>query len=115
MVIDGRIYLLYADGAILKFLRGDPEPFDVRGLPGDLSQAVALAVDPDSSSGTIYVADRGGVPEIGRVVALAPDGEFRAQYYGDGVFDALEAVAVDEAVRRMYAISGGRLYVASLP
>jgi hypothetical protein len=115
MVIDGRIYLLHADGAILKFLRGDPEPFDVRGLPGDLSQAVALAVDADSSSGTIYVADRGGVPETGRVVALTPDGEFRAQYYGDGAFDALEAVAVDEAVRRMYVISGGRLYVASLP
>ncbi len=115
MAIDGRIYLLHADGVILKFLRGDPDPFDVRGLPGDLSQAVALAVDPDSSSGVIYVADRGGVPETGRVVALEPDGEFRVQYYGGGAFDMLEAVAVDEAVRRIYVISGGRLYVASLP
>ncbi|MEE8389961.1 MAG: hypothetical protein V3S14_04090 [Anaerolineae bacterium] len=111
MAIDGYIYLLYADGAILKFLRGNPEAFDVRGLPGNLNQSIALAVDPDSSSGLVYVADRGN----GRVVALEQDGNFWAQYYAGGAFDALEAVAVDETTRRMYAISNGRLYVASLP
>jgi sugar lactone lactonase YvrE len=111
MVIDGHIYLLYADGAISKFLRGNPEPFDVRGLPGNLSQAIALAVDPDSGSGVVYVADRGN----GRVVALEQDGNFRAQFYAGEAFDALEALAVDEAMRRMYVISGGRLYVVPLP
>ena len=111
MAIDGYIYLLYADGEVAKFLRGNPEAFDVRGVPGDLSQAVALAVDPDSSSGVIYVADQGN----GRVIALEPDGEFRAQFHAGGAFDALEALAVDEAIRRMYVISGGRVYVAPLP
>ncbi|MDY7079994.1 MAG: hypothetical protein SXV54_24205 [Chloroflexota bacterium] len=111
MAIDGYIYVLYDDGAILKFLRGEPEPFDVSGLPGDLSQAVALAVDPNGSSGVVYVADQGS----GRVVALGPDGGFRAQFRADEAFDALETLAVDEAARRMYVISGGRLYVASLP
>ncbi len=111
IAIDGSIYILYTDGAILKFLGGAPEPFDVRGLPGDLSQAVALAVDPDGSSGVVYVADQGNR----RVVALGPDGVFRAQFRADGAFDALEALAVDETSRRLYVISGGRLYVASLP
>jgi hypothetical protein len=111
MAIDGYIYLLYADGAIFKFLRGDPASFDVRGLPGDLSQAVALAVDPDSGSGVVYVADRGN----GRVVALGPDGEFLSQFYAGEAFDMLEDLAVDEAMQRMVVISGGRLYVASLP
>ena len=111
MAIDGYIYVLYADGAILKFLRGEPEQFDVRGLPSDLSQAVALAVDPDGSSGVVYVADRGNR----RVVALAPEGDFLVQFRADAAFDALEALAVDEAMGRLYAISDGHLYMAPLP
>jgi hypothetical protein len=111
MAIDGYIYILYADGAILKFLRGEADQFDVRGLPGDLSQAVALAVDPSGSSGVIYVADRGNR----RVVALAPDGAFLAQYRAGTAFDALEGLAVDEAMGRLYVISDGQLSVASLP
>lgn len=111
MAIDGYIYLLYDDGTVLKFLRGEPEDFDVRGLPGNLSQAVALAVDPNGNSGVVYVVDRGN----NRVVALGPDGTFRAQFRADEAFDALEALVVDEAMRRMYVISGGRFYVASLP
>jgi hypothetical protein len=111
MAIDGYIYVLYADGTILKFLRGEPDQFDVRGLPGDLSQAVALAVDPGGNSGVVYVADRGNR----RVVTLAPDGAFLAQFRADTAFDALEGLAVDEAMRRLYVISGGQLSVVSLP
>jgi hypothetical protein len=111
MAIDGYIYILYADGAILKFLRGEPDQFDVRGLPGDLNQAVALAVDPGGNSGVVYVADRGNR----RVVALAPDGTFLAQFRADTAFDALEGLAVDEAMGRLYVISNGQLSVASLP
>jgi hypothetical protein len=111
MAIDGNVYILHPDGTMIKFLRGEPQPFDVRGLPGDISQSVALAVDPGGSSGAVYVADRGN----GRVVVLGPDGAFQAQLRADEAFDALEALAVDEAARRLYVISGGRLYVASLP
>jgi hypothetical protein len=110
MAIDGSIYILYADGTILKFLRRELQPFDVSGLFDDTSQAVALAVDSDSSGGAIYVADRGN----GRVVALEPDGAFRAQFCAE-VFDALETLAVDEAAKQLYVISDGRFYVASLP
>jgi len=111
MAIDGYIYILYADGAILKFSGGELESFDVHGLPGDLSQAIALAVDPDGSSGAVYVADQGNR----RVIVLGPDGTFQAQFRADEAFDALETLAVAEAARRLYVISGGRLYVASLP
>lgn len=111
MAIDGYIYLLHADGAVLKYLGGNAEDFDVRGVPGGFGDMVALAVDLDSGSGIVYVADRGN----GRVVVLEPDGEFQVQFHAGDAFDALEAVAVDEIARRMYAISGGRLYVAPLP
>lgn len=112
MAIDGNIYILYHDGTILKFLQGEQQlDFEVRGLPDDIVEPVALAVDPDGSSDVIYVADRGN----GRVVVLEPDGTFRAQFRADDAFDALEALAVDEAAGRLYVVSGGRLYAASLP
>jgi sugar lactone lactonase YvrE len=112
MAIDGNIYILYHDGTILKFLQGEQQlAFDVRGLPDDIVEPVALAVDPDGSSDVIYVADRGNR----RVVVLELDGTFQAQFRADDAFDALEALAVDEAAGRLYVVSGGRLYAASLP
>jgi hypothetical protein len=83
----------------------------VHGLPDAIAQAVALAVDPDGDRGAVYVADRGGR----RVVVLGPDGAFQAQLQADRAFDALEALAVDEAARRLYVVSGGTLLAASLP
>jgi len=113
MAIDGNVYILHRDGTVVKCLRGEPQSFDVRDLPGhgDISRAVALAVDPDGSSGIVYVADRGNK----RVVVLGPDGAFQVQFRAAEAFDALETLAVDEAAERLYVVSGGRLYVASLP
>ncbi len=111
MAIDGNIYLLYADGTILKFLQREPQPFEIRGVPKGLGQAVAFALDPDSRSETVYVADRAN----SRVIEFKPDGEFHAQFRAAGAFDELEALAVDETAGRLYVISGGRLYAAELP
>jgi hypothetical protein len=74
-------------------------------------------VDRDGSSGAVYVADARNK----RVVVLGPDGTFQAQLRADeavgadAAFDALESLVVDEPARRLYLVSGGRLYVASLP
>ncbi|MDY6878040.1 MAG: hypothetical protein SWK90_17800 [Chloroflexota bacterium] len=111
MAIDGNIYILYDDGTILKFLGGELQSFDVRGLPGDISQAVALAVDPNDSSDAVYVADEGNE----RVVALGPDGMFQGQFRAGEAFTGLEALAVDKAAGQLYVVSQGRLYTASLP
>ncbi|MBE9508764.1 MAG: hypothetical protein IMY86_12035, partial [Chloroflexi bacterium] len=111
MAIDGNVYILYADGTVLKFLGGDLQPFEIRELPDDIGEAVALAVDPNSGSGIVYVADRGN----GGVLVFEPDGTFRAQLHAEDAFDELEALAVDEAARRLYVFSGGQLYVAPLP
>ena len=116
MAIDGNIYVLYEDGEILQFLQGEHQAeFRVRGLPDDSIQAVALAMDRDGGSGAVYVADAGNK----RVVVWGPDGAFRSQLRpaqppGEA-FDALEALAVEEASGRLYIISGGQLYLALLP
>jgi hypothetical protein len=102
---------------VLKFLGGEPQPYEIRGVPDGIGQAVAMAVDPNSGSGTVYVADRGGAEDQngGRVLVFGPDGGFTAQLCTEEAFDELEALAVDEAARRLYAFSGGQLYVAALP
>lgn len=116
LAIDGNVYILFADGAILKYMAREPQPFEVRNVPGVISQTIALAVDPLGTSGMVYVADRGGQ----RIVVLGPDGAFQKQFRADPAatgapFDALEALAVSEASKRLYILSGGWLYVASLP
>ena len=112
MAIDGNIYVLYEDGEILQYLQGEHQPgFEVHGLPDDDLEAVAIALDPDGNSGLVYVADAGNK----RVVVLGSDGAFRAQLRADEPFDALETLAVDEAAKRLYVVSDGWLYVASLP
>ncbi|MBN1976450.1 MAG: hypothetical protein JW918_03525 [Anaerolineae bacterium] len=111
MAIDANIYVLHADGTIDKYLSGEAQVFDTGGVPGGFNQPIALAVDPDGDSGRVYVADAGGKC----VVVLGADGAFCAQFRADEAFDALEALAVDEAAGRFYAFSGGQLYVAPLP
>jgi hypothetical protein len=111
MAIDANVYVLHADGTITKYFGGELQEFDTGGVPEGFNQPIALAVDPDGDSGRVYVADAGGK----RVVVLEPDGAFCAQFRADEAFDALEALAVDEAAGRFYAFSGGRLYVAPLP
>jgi len=111
LAIDGNVYILFAEGTVLKYRGREPQPFEVRGVPDGIGQAIALAVDPFGTSGAVYIADRGGR----RIVVLGPDGAFQRQFRADTAFDALEALAVDEVSKRLYVLDGGRLYVASLP
>ena len=111
MAIDANIYVLHGDGTIFKYLSGEPQSFNVLGVPGGFDQPVTLAVDQNGNSGRVYVADRGNR----RVVVLEPDGTFVAQFKTENAFDSLEAVAVDETAERFYALGSDRLYMASLP
>jgi hypothetical protein len=110
MAIDGHIYILHRDGTVEKYLGGEPQAFEIRNVPGGLEEVTGIAVDPDGD-GTVYLADR----RNGRIVALDPEGRFEAQYRVEGAFDDLEALAVNQAETRLYALDGGQLYATSLP
>lgn len=110
MAIDGYIYVLYGDSTVGKFLRGESQPFNMHGVPGGIEEVAGLAVDPEGD-GTVYLADR----EHSRIVALGPEGGFRWQYRTEPTLDPLEALAVNQAKRRLYLIAGGKVYVAALP
>jgi len=114
MAIDGRVYLLEANGTLHKYLGGDlVEPFSLTGLPTPIGQAVAVAVDPNvPNESSLYVVDLDGA----RILHFTPDGRFIRQIRSvGGEFEAIEDLLVDERAGRLYVISAGRLYWAALP
>jgi len=113
MAIDGRVYIIEANGVIHKYFGGSSAPFNLDGLSTPLGRPAALALDPTApNESSLYVADY----DNARIVHLSPDGRFIRQLRSPGdEFAALEDLLVDERAGKVYVISGGRLYVASLP
>jgi hypothetical protein len=112
MTIDGAVYILLADARIYKFFGGESEPYDIQGLPGQLSQPIALVSEGDSTTGALYVADAG----TQSIVALTKDGRFINQFKAvDSALADLEALTIDEDSRTLFALANGRLYALALP
>ena len=110
VAIDGNVYLLLADGRILKFFGGAEKNFAIAGLNEPLKKPLALGVDAEARQSSVYVV------EAGRVLQFNPDGAFIRQFRAAGdAFDALQDLVVEERSQRMLVMSGSRLYVMSLP
>jgi hypothetical protein len=113
MAIDGYIYLLYADGRILKFMGGEPAPFEQTELDEPLRGPTAIFTSPDEETKFLYVADAGN----GRIVQFSKEGQFIRQFRAAeaGVFDQLKNLHVDEIGSKFYILSGNTLYMANIP
>jgi hypothetical protein len=114
MAIDESIYVLLADGSILKFLGGELQSFRVVDIDEPMRNPVAISVTGEGDAqGYVYVADAG----LARVVQLTKHGEFIRQFRaaeGQTQLQDLRGLYVDEASQRMYLASGSRLYMAPL-
>jgi len=113
MAIDGYIYLLYADGRILKFMGGELEPFEQTELDEPLRGPTAIFTSPDEETKFLYVADAGNR----RIVQFSKEGQFIRQFRAAeaGVFDQLKSLHVDEIGSKFYILSGNTLYMANIP
>ncbi|MFQ6001279.1 MAG: hypothetical protein ACE5LG_06380 [Anaerolineae bacterium] len=111
MAIDGDIYVLLAEGVIMKFTAGERKPFVVEGLEEGFSNPQAIFTNPGTDH--IYVV------ESGRIVELNKEGRFvrqlRPSRGEEEAFQELSTVFVDEGRRRLFILSGKRLYLADLP
>lgn len=107
--IDGAIYVLQRNGAILKYFSRQPMQFTVTGLP-DLQwrrvAAIALSGD-DPNRGSLFVLDAGS----GSVVELTKTGRFVRQYRGmqDEFIDAQD-ISLDTTSNTLYVVTRDRLY-----
>jgi hypothetical protein len=110
MAIDGAIYVLLADGTLLKFEGGHLVPFELKGLDMPLRKPVTIVAPVNSQS--IYVADAGNK----RIVQFNKQGEFQRQLKPDDptVMSDLRGLAVDEASKRFYFVNGNKLYLGTL-
>lgn len=109
--IDGNIWLLFADGRLLKFFGGEQRPFDFQGMPGPLASPTALAVPLEGD--LLYVLDAGN----GRIVEVTKDGQFMRQFRpadGDYLRQAKD-LFLDEAAGKFYILTPTQLYVANVP
>jgi hypothetical protein len=113
MAIDGYIYFLYADGRILKFMGGEPAPFEQTELDEPLRGPTAIFTGPDEETKFLYVADAGNR----RIVQFSKEGQFIRQFRPAeaGVFDQLKSLHVDEIGSKFYILSGNTLYMANIP
>lgn len=113
MAIDGYIYLLYADGRILKFMSGELAPFEQTELDEPLRGPTAIFTGPDEETNFVYVADAGNR----RIVQFSKEGQFIRQFRAAeaGVFDQLKSLYVDEIGSKLYILNGNTLYMANIP
>ncbi|NPV09656.1 MAG: hypothetical protein HPY83_17070 [Anaerolineae bacterium] len=116
MAVDGDVYLLYADGLVVKLRGGEQTSFELSGLHTRIRNPVAISVTPDvpGQPGYVYIADAGNA----RVVQFTKDGQFVRQFRpkrGDDSFAGLTGLFVDEEAHKMVVLSGNRLLLANVP
>jgi hypothetical protein len=113
MAIDGFIYLLFEDGRLGKYLRGEPVPLTLSRTDKPLQQASAIYAAPDEEAQSLYLAD----PVHGRVLRCDKEGHVIQQFIVEGS-DALEQVRdifVDEVGGRLYFLSRNQLFMTPVP
>lgn len=113
LAIDGDVYVLQADGRIVKYHQGSPVAFPQKGLDLPLSSPSCIFVTGSmDEGGSVYVADTGN----SRIVKFSKTGDFVRQYRSvdPAMMDSLRGLFVDEGNKRVYLINGNKLLQASL-
>ena len=117
LAIDGNMYILMADGRVLKFYRGEPQPFPMYGLPGAMRSPTSIFVSgpqKPEAPGYVYVADAGN----NRILQFDKNGNFLRQFQdkpGENRFQNLRGLYVDEERGRMLLLSGRTLWMGDIP
>ena len=101
--IDGDIFVLKANGQVLKFTGGEQVSFDVSGLDPVLEAPTELYTYSDVDG--IYILE--GAAK--RVVELNKQGTFRAQYTNPA-WQNPSGMVVDEAKRTIYVLDANKIY-----
>lgn len=103
LAIDGEVYVLFADGTILKYFQGAAKSFSISGLDTALSSPMVLFTNDEVKN--IYVLDKGNA----RVAVFDKEGNYQSQYQWQGVKDVSDMVA-SEKVGKILLLSGSKIY-----
>lgn len=103
MAIDGSIYILYKSGDIEKYTKAKKETFSVSGLEKPLSTPTKIFTNEDIDN--VYILDGGN----SRVVVIDKTGKF-VKAYSAGVLKGAKDLDVDEKNKKIFILSGGKVY-----
>ncbi len=109
--IDGFVWLLFADGRLLKFFGGEQRPFELKGLPDPLSAPTAVVSQLDGD--LIYIADAGN----GRILEFTKEGQFQRQFRPaqGNQLQNMRDLFLDEAGDKFYILTPDQLFKADVP
>ncbi len=103
MSIDGDVWILFKDGTIKQYTKGQEDPFSLQGIDTPLKSPTKIYTTRDLTH--LYVLDN----DNQRVVKLGKDGTFKAQYQ-NALFGKAEDLTVSEKDSTVYVLSGGKVY-----
>ncbi len=103
MAIDGSVYILFKNGTINKYTRAKNDDFSISGLDKSFSSPTRIFTNADVDN--LYVLDNGN----SRIVVLDKDGKFK-EAYSAGVLKSAKDFEVDEKDKKIFVLSGGKVY-----
>ncbi len=101
--IDGRIYVLKADGTLLKYLKGVSEDFELDIAEPAIEEATKVTVSPELKF--IYILE----PSKQRLLIFDKTGDFLMQYKVEQFTD-LKDFIVNETTKKIYFLNGSSVY-----
>jgi serine/threonine protein phosphatase PrpC len=110
--IDGDIYVLFKDGSIKKFRKGEEQPYNVRTQPDIIpTNPTKLYTHPELVN--LYILD----PENKRVVVYGKDkngiADYKRQFLFEGLGD-MRDIYVDNLEQKIFVLTKDKIYGADL-
>jgi len=107
MAIDGSVWVLFSDGTIIKYTRGQKDAFVVAGLDQLFEEPKKIFTSPEVEN--LYVLDH----KQTRVVVINKTGEYKAQYIWPGMA-GVKDVVVSEELGKMFLLTGEKVFTIEL-
>lgn len=104
--IDGSIWVV-KDGLILKFSLGSSQDYAIKGVTPPIEKIDAIFVGEDADG--VYILENSKK----RVVLVSKGGEYKAQYYLEGLDSAFDLVVFGKE-KKMILLGGEKLYSVEL-
>ena len=105
--IDGAIYILQNNGAVLKYFNQQQQPLALAGYPDNFGQPVALALSGvDASAGSLLIADAAS----GSIIEFTKAGAFVRQFRGAADdFKGAQDISLDATTNTLYVATNDKL------
>jgi hypothetical protein len=107
MAIDGSVWLLFADGRIQKFTKGQQEEFSVIGMDKLLSNPAVIFTETEGNN--LYILDKAN----SRIVVIGKDGMYKKAYAASSLANA-RAIDANEKESTLYILSKDTLLKIAL-